>query len=113
MGLGEAEQLGRVIKQNRRDTEDLREESFASDNSANMLLAPIDRLQVTHEVVGTARFYPDDAFVVSHPVRGDLGNTNYILDKDYAVGEVDYSSTAFSYPGVYLNRPQQLFTYTN
>jgi len=84
MGLSSAEELGRIIAMNSNKTEQLKEDVFASDVSAAMLLAPLDRFKITMTVVGNQLNYSSTAFILDHPVYGELDSSTLALDGGYA-----------------------------
>ena len=83
MGLSDAEEIGRAIANSVNTTEEIKQDVLPADILNSLLMAPIDSLKITETVNGRYKLNAVDAFVLDHPVQGELDSSFYKLDGGY------------------------------
>lgn len=83
MGLSSSEELGRAIGSIIRNVEGIKQDVFASDTDASLLLSPLDRVKVLGDVTITRKTLEPSALAFD---RG-LGNQMFDnISKNFDVG---------------------------
>ncbi len=82
MGLDSTSEVAKIISDNIRETQDIKE-SYADQGDASFLLAPFDTLKATGELIVTKKVYKSDSFILDHPTLGVLDSATLKLDGGY------------------------------
>lgn len=84
MALDAATEVGGIIGSNIKATKQIQEDHVSAEVQNSLLLSPISRSKVETTVTITQYFYGDTAFILDHPVYGELDSSTLELDGDYA-----------------------------
>ena len=76
------------VSENLSDTDQLAQNITPSEADSVLFLTRhrFVELEVDFEII--KKPYPEDAFIIDHPIRGDLDNTDFIFNLDYEDDEV-------------------------
>ena len=122
MALDSQTELGELIAKNANDISALKEDVVPDDVDQNFLLAPFDGINLSLSVLGVAKFYATDSFIIDHRTQGELDSSTLKLDGGYATSLsgaefpltfANNSGLGFAFNEVSNPSTSTLFTYTS
>ncbi len=86
MTLSNIDKLGKEIGHIKSDQTEIKENISPDETVDQDQIVSIERMPIGGTFVATAYYYPDDSFILDHPVYGDLDSSTLALDGGYATG---------------------------
>ena len=83
MALSKGERAGKVVTNSMRDTEFVAENISPSASDAVFFVLRDETVKVSGNVTVVKKFFEDNAFVLDHPVLGELDSATLQLDLGY------------------------------
>jgi len=106
-----ATQLGRIIGGLANNQSSIQENLSPDDVNAQYTTVNSEQVKVNGTLTATKKTLATDAFILDHPIQGELDSSVYKLDGGYSEsGVILYVDGSFSYPGNYEGGDVVLFT---
>lgn len=106
------EDVGESIGRSMRKQSSVQDNLSANDPEALLNVVTDERVVLSGSLTVTKKLYSENAFILDHPVQGDLGSSTLIIDGGYSEDFINYISGAFSYPADYEQGVEELYTIT-
>lgn len=97
MGVSATDELASFLGGLSKEQKSLKENIVPDEIDSSFLLAPFQSIELASSVVVTAYFYPEDSFILDHPVYGELDSPLLKLDGGYA----ETTDGGFSFPATF------------
>ena len=92
MSLSPESEIAAIINKTAKTQDDILENAFPDEGLNVFILSPFETINLTSSYTITALMLGTSAFVIDHPVYGDIDSNTLHLDGDYASTSVLYSS---------------------
>lgn len=108
--------LGAVLGNMSKEQSDIKSNISPNEQNANAFIVSQEQVQLSGTLTVTAYFYPEDSFILDHPVYGELDSSVLKLDGGYAETTEGGVSFPVTFPITFVEGssldPSVLYTYT-